>query len=508
MEGLLSAIRKASLEGLRPESYHLPALRSLLAEIRHQMRQEGRADPRKLADLDLLLTDSYFGYGTHLLDGRVDPETLDPRWGEGTEEVDLMAHLERSLEEDRVEESLRDLFFAAHPGYFRLRAALAQYRSLLRLGGWPRIPAEDTLRPGDTGELVEALRERLALSGDYRPTEAGDGAESASPTAFDPGLEEAVRRFQGRHGLQDDGVVGPATITAMNVSATERVRQIELNLERWRWLPQELGGRYILVNIAGFRVEVMDFIEPVLEMRAIVGKRYTQTPVFSDTVTYVVFNPIWNVPHSIAVTEIVPRARRDPGYLQREGFRIVSGWGADAREIDPGTIDWSAIRAGGFPYRIYQEPGPRNALGRVKFMFPNEHDVYLHDTPERRLFRQPVREFSHGCIRVEKPIELAVLLLRGNEEWSPQRIDRTIASGRETTVLLPEPLPIHIQYWTAWTEADGTVQFRDDIYGRDRVLAEALAGLDEREASGTEPAPPPAGAGLSPDGVPSEVGLR
>ena len=232
------------------------------------------------------------------------------------------------------------------------------------------------------------------------------------------------------------------------------------------------------MNIAAFRVDVVESVETVLTMRAIVGRAYRRTPVFSDTVRYLVLNPSWNVPHSIAVNDKLPLIRQDPGYLERYGYRLYRGWGANAARVDPDTVDWSRITARNFPYRLYQEPGPHNALGRIKFMFPNRFDVYLHDTPERQLFQRTTRTFSSGCIRVERPRDLAGYLLRGAPSWTPDRIDRVLAAGTETTVSLPEPVPIHIQYWTAWAEGDGTVHFRPDIYDRDDSLDRALREAD------------------------------
>ncbi|MGH7539366.1 MAG: L,D-transpeptidase family protein, partial [Gemmatimonadota bacterium] len=286
---------------------------------------------------------------------------------------------------------------------------------------------------------------------------------------------EAVLRFQGRHGLDADGVVGGSTIAALNVPAEDRASQIEVNLERWRWLPADLGSRHIEVNIAGFGVEVVDRGRPVLRLRAIVGRHYTQTPSFSATLRYLVFAPFWHVPWSIAVREEFPRFQRDPGLLAAERFMLID---RETNEpVDPTTVEWAASTPAQLAarYRLRQSPGSRNALGRVKFMFPNPFDVYLHDTPGRELFARTTRAFSHGCIRVERPLDLAAFLLE-SQGWTRERILGAAEGTEETTVVLDRPLPVHVLYWTAWIDpAEGTLHFREDVYGRDERVLQALA---------------------------------
>jgi murein L,D-transpeptidase YcbB/YkuD len=258
------------------------------------------------------------------------------------------------------------------------------------------------------------------------------------------------------------------------VPVEERVRQIEVNLERWRWLPEDLGQRYILVNIANFELEVVEKSKPVMIMQVVVGKPYWRTPVFSDRMTYLVLSPYWHIPPSIAVKDKLPLIRKDHTYLATYDIKVFQGWGAETREIDPQTIDWSKVTAKDFNYRLRQEPGPLNALGRVKFMFPNKFNVYLHDTPSRELFGKTVRTFSSGCIRIEKPIELAEYLLGGDAKWTRENILAAIDRRVEQTVRLPEPMPVHLLYWTAWSDEEGSIQFRGDIYGRDQLLDKAL----------------------------------
>jgi murein L,D-transpeptidase YcbB/YkuD len=299
----------------------------------------------------------------------------------------------------------------------------------------------------------------------------------------DTALHEAVQRFQERHGLTVDGAVGPATRAALNVPVEERIEQITLNLERWRWLPADLGRLHVRVNIAGFDLRVVEEGTDRLQMRVVAGRAYRQTPVFSDQISYLVLNPYWHVPHSIAVKDKLPDFRRDPSLVSKLGYEVFRGWGADATPIDPSTIDWNAVSASSFPYRLRQRPGPQNALGQVKFMFPNAHSIYLHDTPSRALFGQAERNFSSGCIRVEHPLDLAAVLLRHNEGWTRERIESTVGNDTEKTVVLPEKVPVHLLYWTAWATADGPVHFRRDVYDRDEAVHSALAAPLDREAA-------------------------
>ncbi len=467
VEDLVSALRRADLEGLRSEDYHLAAIENLLVALRGDARSGGVIVPDRFAELDLLLTDAFLAYGSHLLEGRVNPETLQPEWVANRRSADFDALLETALTSKDVAGILAKLA-PPHLGFRLLREALLHYRELASRGGWPTISNEVTLKRGDHGPSVAALRERLSLSGDL---EAGkwDDAE-----LFDEGLDQALKLFQRRHGLAADGIMGTATRAELNVSAEYRVEQLELNLERWRWLPQDLGRRHILVNIAAFELEVDEEGKVVLAMRVVVGLPYHNTPVFRDTMRYIVLNPYWEVPNEIAVKEMLPRIKHAPTYLKQEKFRVFKGWGLEAREIDPGKVDWSAITPANFPFRLRQDPGPFNALGRIKFMFPNKFNVYLHDTPARLLFEKTERDFSHGCIRIQKPIELAVYLFQQDSRWNRDALLSALDKVRDFSVPLPEPIPIHLLYWTAWIDKDGTVQFRRDIYGHDASLSEIL----------------------------------
>ena len=466
-DDLIDAIRRSDLEGLRSEDYHLAGIDALLAGVRADAKRDPAIAPDRWAELDLLLTDAFLVYGAHLLAGRVNPETLRPEWLAHPRSADIAAVLEAALASGNIGVMLETLAPPQH-GYRRLREALARYREVAASGGWPAIPDRSTLQLGDSGPPVVALRERLRLEDDLGPAAQQDTA------LFDDGVEQALKKFQRRHGLAADGAVGAATRAELNVRVERRVEQLELNLERWRWLPKDLGRRHIIVNIAAFELEVVDEDAMVLSMRVVVGRPFDRTPVLSDTMRYIVLNPYWHVPRNIAAGELLAKVRQDPSYLARYKLRVFPNSGADAREVDPTTVDWSAITPARFPFRLRQDPGPLNALGRVKFMFLNKYNVYLHDTPARPLFDEAQRDFSHGCIRIQQPIELAVYLLRQDPRWNRDALLGALDEAVDRTVPLPEPMPIHLLYWTAWADEDGTIQFRRDIHGRDAPLLTAL----------------------------------
>jgi murein L,D-transpeptidase YcbB/YkuD len=450
-DDLVGAIERADLDGLDPSEYHLSPIRDLLDEVRDDAANGRSSAPRRLAELDLLLSDAFLLYGSHLLAGRVNPAGLDPRWEANRRGADLATVLEDALGSRKIARALQRLA-PTDDGYQRLRDALARERAIAAQGGWPRLPL-GTPSP-------DVLRERLQLEGDW---ETGDS------------VSVAVQRFQRRHGLEPTGVVDGATRTQLNVTAEARVEQLRLNLERWRWLPQDLGRRRIIVNIAAQELDVVEDDEIVLHMRVVVGREYRRTPIFSDTVRYIVLNPNWHVPPSIAVEELIPKMQKDSTYMERFGMHLLGeGSGPDAEEIDPRSVDWSSVTADNFPYRLRQDPGRLNALGRVKIMFPNGYDIYLHDTPSRSMFSPAQRDFSHGCIRIEKPVELAIYLMK-KTKWNRDAIEAALDEGTERTLYPTRPTSVHLLYWTAWADDDGTIQFREDINGADPALSAALA---------------------------------
>lgn len=486
---LVNALHRADRDGLRSQDYHLAAIRTLLAAVRGDIRNGGEILPDRWAELDLLLTDAFLVFGSHLLAGRVNPETLKPEWVANRRGADLAAVLESALASGDVAGTLA-MLEPPQQGFRRLRAALAYHRAVAARGGWPSIPDGPKLKRGDYGLPVARLRERLRLGGDLVPDDYGPSwfalqerllirndfvtVAGMDPERFDEALERALKRFQARYGLTAHGVMDATTRRELNVSAERRVEQLEVNLERWRWLPQDLGRRHIIVNIPAFELEVVEKDAVVMSMRVVVGRPYQHTPVFSETMRYLVLNPYWHVPHAIAVKDVLPQVKRDYSYLMQQQMRVFRGWGPEARAIDPATVDWSAVTPSRFPFRLAQDPGPVNALGRIKFMFLNKFNVYLHDTPARLMFAETQRDFSHGCIRIQKPLDLALYLLQPDPKWDRDALLRALDKEKDRSVALPAPIAVHLLYWTAWADEDGTIEFRRDIYGQDAPLLAAL----------------------------------
>ncbi|MEJ2375426.1 MAG: L,D-transpeptidase family protein [Pseudolabrys sp.] len=455
---LVARLLNADKEGLDPKDYPGKAL----AEVNEE---SPTLDKRKLAIAELYFSAAFLQYTSDLRVGRFLPNRVDPDFFLKRRTIDQLAALKGVAKTTSL-----DAFFAAwqprHPLYRALRRALAHYRALAAKGGWASVPLGPSLHPGSPDPRVPAIRARLAVTD-------GAGAATGDPTVYDAGLVKAVKRFQQRHGLAVDGVVGNATAVAMNVPVADRINSLIATMERVRWIPEDLGKKFIIVNIAAFELRRFENGVEKERMRVVVGKPYHRTPVFSDRIRYVEFNPYWNVPPSIAVKEELPKLRSNPGAVASKGFEVVQG----DRVFSLLTIDWNQYGPGHFPFQLRQKPGANNALGRVKLIFPNPHNVYLHDSPARSLFGRAKRAFSHGCIRLARPLELAreVLTASGVAGWTPARVDSVIASAKTRIVNLREPMPVHITYLTAWVD-NGVVNFRNDVYGHDRKLLAALDG--------------------------------
>jgi murein L,D-transpeptidase YcbB/YkuD len=469
-ESLIRAIRVAGLDGLRIADYHADTIDRLLDSVVENRLCDTPIEPETFAELDLLLTDAFLMLGSHLMAGRVNAETIHAEWTVHHPEADLAQVLESALESDQIESALDNLR-PPHHGYRALKSALNRYREIAVFGGWPLMEKHLSWQKGDFGTHIAQLKERLESTGDLEPV-----AESYDDGyMFDDLLVEGIRRFQARHGLPESGTIDVATFAALNVPVDVRARQIELNLERWRWIPHDLGEPHILVNVADFNLTVVVAGQPQWGMRVVVGRDYRRTPVFSADLTYLVINPYWNIPRKIAVEDILPKARRDPDYLIKNRIKVFESWKENAREINPYAIDWSKVTKRNFAFKLRKEPGPANDLGRIKFMLPNKYAVYLHDTPNRKLFKRYSRTFSSGCIRLERPLDLAGYLLKDNPKWSRKNILKAIRSEEGNKIVrLGKPVPVHLLYWTAWVDHQGRVNFRDDIYGRDPLLDVAL----------------------------------
>ncbi len=465
---LLTVLQSAHQEGLRPEEYHVTTIAIFAEQLRIFAGQGKPAEPLQLARLDILLTDAFLRYAGDVTGGRVEAAKVYPKeWRAAPRTTDLVEALQLSLEYGQAVEALRDML-PNDRGYRRLRDYLAAYRQLAAEGGWAQLPKGPLVRPGESDWRLPWLRQHLIQVGDLDP------AYGSYESYFDQATADALWHFQARHSLKSDGVLGPESRAALNVSVEERIRQIEINLERWRWLSRDLGRRYLAVNIADFSLEMVEEGEAVLTMPVVVGTDYRRTPVFSAQLRYLDFAPYWNVPLTILREDKLPLIKADLNYLPSHHYEIVTRRNRVVEPIEPETVDWDGVTAETFPGMLRQKPGPWNPLGRVKFMFPNKFYVYLHDTPERHLFDRKRRSYSSGCIRVKRPFDLALYLLQHQEGWDAQRIEEAMAEDETLRVLLDEPLPVHILYRTAWVDGEGGLQFRNDIYQRDAVLYTAL----------------------------------
>ncbi|WP_417484440.1 L,D-transpeptidase family protein [Maricaulis salignorans] len=485
LKGLVTAIRASATHGLNPQDYHLAELEAV---------DSLRSDPA----IDALATRACLSLAGHLLAGRFDPVRFEPDWTAPRRTRDLRAWLEQAMADGDIAASL-DALAPDEPGYAALRNALLRHEAIVEAGGWPSIAEGPEMRPGDRGPRVAQLRARLEASGDLAPlpspTEADGQASGASdlvtpdpaspdhtspdpadsgpgdPEFFDAPLQAAVEAFQQASRLEIDGRVGSQTLHELNLSAGHRVSQIRANLERYRWLPADMGRRHIRVNIPDFSLEARH--EGVVERRhdAIVGLSYRPTPVFSAEMTYIVVNPWWETPRSIAVRNELPLFRRDPGAVTRLGFQVLD---RDGNVVDPAMIDWNTVSASDFPYRLRQAPGPLNALGEVKLIFPNRHNVYLHDTSNRELFAHNRRCYSSGCVRLRDPFELADWVIAETPELTPEGLREIAAGNTETRLPLARPIPVYILYWTAVHDPSTGIRFIADLYQRDDELIAAL----------------------------------
>lgn len=454
-EMLLAAFERAGEHALDPQDYAPDRLRDLAGAAR---------DTAALAELEVAISNTFVIYANHLTAGRVKPNEVNRSLNLFPKAPDPSVVLEY-VESSEDFATAIDGLSPNTPNYARLKTALADYRAKEAAGGFTPVPEGETLKPGMTDARLDTLRQRLAEQDLFSPG-------SHSGTVYDGALVEAVKLFQERHGLEVDGIIGKATLAEINVPISTRIGQMELNMERRRWMPDDLGPRYVFVNLADQNLKVVEDDKTVHTTRVVVGKPFHATPVFSDEMTYAEVNPYWTVPYSIATTEYLPMLQRDPGALQGKNIRVFSG----NREIDPWSVAWSSYSRASFPFTLRQDPGEGNALGRIKFMFPNKFNIYIHDTPSKSLFSRAQRSFSHGCIRAEAPFDLGEALL-GPDGWTKAKLETVRDSGERRVIKLSKPLPVHLTYLTAWVNKDGSVHFRADIYERDKVLAKAIAQL-------------------------------
>ena len=448
---LIAALNNSTDHGLTPCDYRVNLL------------EKEAIDP---VQRELLATDAYLTLAGHLLFGKVDPVSITPSWSINGRRKDLVQHLAAALKHGEIEKSLEELSPRA-PEYSTLKKSLSHYRKIAHLGGWGKIPPGGMLRLGDRNERVVQLRARLRKSGDL-PQES----PHQNPAEFTVALEEAVKKFQQRANLEVDGIVGPNSLRNLNKTPFDRINSLRINMERWRWLPEDLGRKHIRINVAGFYLETRQQGEEPRVHKVIVGLQYRQTPIFSAAINYLDFNPYWYAPRKLATRDKLPMFRADPDYFNRSGFELLD---RNNQLVDARLIDWNDLSENYFPYLLRQRPGPENAMGQVKFIFPNPYHVYLHDTPSQELFAKARRVFSSGCIRVQDPLDLAQWLLTGQDDWDRGRIDELVEGGKTTRILLKKPVPIYLLYWTVLVDREtGELRFIDDSYQRDQRILQSL----------------------------------
>ena len=434
---LLGVLAAADSDALRLDAYPLAELARALQAI-----DKKRPTAQQLADADVLLSTAFVSFGEHMLTGQQKPKELRQSWHIDPREERVDSALVLTLREDDLAAGLHRMR-PQDPGYDSLRVMLGQYRELAAKGGWPLVPPGGSLSVGATASAarLSALRARLAAEGLLSDS-------AANPTRYDRKLAGAIAEFQMRHAIVVDSILGQETLDALNIPIDYRVAQIASNLERYRWMPRWLGSRYILVNVPRFKLTAFDSGQKSLEMKVIVGKDFEDraTPVFSDSMEYVIFRPYWNVTPDIAAKEIFPKEAASPGFIASQNMEVYNDHGRRA---------------------VRQRPGPTNALGLAKFMFPNDFNIYLHDTPNGELFEQDVRAFSHGCIRVEQPNELAQWVLG----WPAEKVDAAMHGSNNRQVTLPSKIPVYIVYFTTMVE-NGALYFGNDLYRRDDALVE------------------------------------
>ena len=457
-------LKGAYEDGLLSSDYHLETVIELSKEIE---ALRGDTDPKasKSADLDLLLTDGIIFYSDHLLYGKVDPVAMVSTWNFGFAPIpDLNpSTLNQYIEKGEIASRLKELRPDMHL-YDTLVNILVRYREIMAKGGWGNVLAGGKIEPGNSDARIAAIRKRLLASGEL------SNKDSISSLVYDKILEQDIKAFQASHGLAADGIIGAGTFRELNVPVEDRIASIRLNMERVRWVAGNMPSRFIMVNIAAFWLVMFDNGQLVHYTPVVVGKPLNKTPIFRDKMRYIEFNPTWTQSRSIVKNETIPKLKKDSTYLEKNHYVLLDSKG---NLIPTSDLDFKNLSASKFPYMVRQEPGPWNALGEMKFMFPNKYDIYLHDTPSKSYFNMASRAYSHGCIRVKNPVDLAVKLLEGTE-YDRKKIEEILKSHETTRVNLPEPIDILLMYWTCGIDRYGKVFFVPDIYERDLPVLRAL----------------------------------
>ena len=500
----------------KPKANELFNINTLESKI-SSLDKDSQNYNKELLDIEILLTEIYDKYSGFLLRGsikwdefqkklkEVRLKDIDVQWDRVFVKNDTKKILEDMISSNNIE-VIQEKLDTNYPHKKELAKSIDNLEKIIEAGDYIKLPAFKTLRLGDNGDNVKILRDRLFQSNDLQKTcqnsvnignivtnnieteqdskkeKDETKEETFSQTIpceeyFDEDLKEAVVSFQKQHGLLSDGIVGASTQAFLNKSAKEKIKQIRLNIERMRWLPRDFGEKYLIVNIPEYNLKMIENNEIKLDMAVIVGDVKFPTPIFSDKMSYIVLNPAWNIPSSIIKKELIPKLVKDPSYLASQGIDIYAGWDSESGKMDTKEIIDSLILedgAGLSSFRMAQSPGSKNPLGKMKFMFPNKHSVYLHDTPNKYLFANARRAYSHGCIRLSKPNDLLDILSSDNQNIEKSKINEIFNDKKEKALNLNNKLPIHIIYLTSWVDKDGVLQFREDIYNYDKLQKEFI----------------------------------
>ena len=465
----VAVLDDSAKDGLASATYHGEAVSGLAA-------LPNASDDNRLA-MELLLTDGVLRYARDLRAGRTAPRRISRDIAVSPPAVNPGDTALQAVESGDPATVLKALV-PANPAYQGLRRALAALRQMEKAGGWPQVPAlkgKTKLEPGSSDAAVPALRDRLAASGDYH------GPRGKSQI-YDAPLRAAVVRFQARHGLEADGVVGQNLLAEINIPVDARIAQVEANMERARWLPDDYGARHVWVNAPEYKLTAVEGGEPVFTMKVVVGTKQRRTPVLASAITSVVLNPTWTMPPRLAKEDYLPKLQKNPGYLAENGFSVYPNWNAGAKPLDARKINWKAMSPAAMSHlKLRQDPGPKNALGQIKFNIANDFDVYLHDTPSKDKFARSMRALSSGCVRLGEPMTLANFVFAETPEWGPEQRKAVLDSQKTKYVTLHRPIPVYVVYQTVWMSDDGVLNFRPDIYDRD---TETLTALARAAASG------------------------
>ncbi|MBX9597569.1 MAG: L,D-transpeptidase family protein [Burkholderiales bacterium] len=461
-DSLLTLLRHSYQDGLNPFDYHTKELKEMEQQINEGLQSTNSVDPGLLADFEVTMSDAYLLYVRHMELGRVDPLVSYPDWQVSRRSLNILDFYNQAIAQNNLVTSLGKLT-PTYSGYADLKAQLAKYQQIASDGGWQTIPAGKDLKAGSVDSRVEILQKRLAATEDYKLDDTDEQAAK-----YDDDTTKAVKQFQRNNGLKASGIVDKTTLQSLNVSVEIRIKQIQLNMDRLRWLPNNMGNKYLMVNIPSYSLVIVNAQQIDLAMPVIVGGGgNNKTCVVNSKITTLELNPFWGIPNRIATKEYLSKIQKDPSYLEQHNIRVFNP--QNNQEIDPTGIDWQRVTQTNFSYFLRQDPGKKNALGKLKFLFPNDCGIYLHDTSNPNLFGKKARSLSHGCVRVSQPLNLADYLISSTPNWDDDKLESAINTGKHRWLKLAEPLEIHIVYQTAWVESNGQLQFRNDIYKADNV---------------------------------------